>query len=173
MTSHNGMRPQDIAVLLKIIQKKESAWQGKDLAAELFISPGEISNSLERNVLAGLINLEKKKVHILTFLEFIQYGLHVVFPVTPGGITNGLPTAHSHPFMAANFSSNDLYVWPDITSSERGQTINPLYKGAIKAAKADQEFYKLLALLDVIRVGKVREWKVAIEELKRIITHAK
>jgi hypothetical protein len=44
----------------------------------------------------------------------------------------------------------------------------PLYKEAPKAALQDEKFYKLLALVDTIRVGRTREVKVAKLELKRI-----
>jgi hypothetical protein len=44
-----------------------------------------------------------------------------------------------------------------------------LYKNQVKAAKLDANLYKMLALLDVIRVGRVRETIVAVDELKRMI----
>ena len=45
MRKHNGMRPQDIVVLLKIAAKKNAPWMMKDLAAELKISPSEVSEA--------------------------------------------------------------------------------------------------------------------------------
>jgi hypothetical protein len=33
----------------------------------------------------------------------------------------------------------------------------------------DEELYKILALLDIVRVGKMRELKMAVEELKILI----
>lgn len=169
MRDHNGMRPQDIVVLLKIIALREKTWQHKDLAAQLFMSPAEISISLHRSMVAGLLNSEKSKVHRQTFLEFLEFGLHVVFPTIPGGMVNGLYTAHSHPYMRQFFASQEAYVWPDVTGNERGQSIAPLYKEVVKAALQDDVLYKMLALLDVIRVGRTREWKIAIEELKKIM----
>jgi len=166
MRYHNGMRPQDVVVLLKIILLDDKFWQYKDLAKELFLSPAEISLSLQRSAVAGLVNSEKRKVHRQTFLEFLQFGLHVVFPVIPGGIVNGLYTAHSHPFMKQFFTSEAAYVWPDVMGKDRGQSILPLYKDVVKAALQDEDLYKMLALLDIVRVGKMRELKIAIKELK-------
>jgi hypothetical protein len=163
------MRPQDVAILLKIIIKIDQPWQNKDLAAELFLSPAEVSLSLNRSAVAGLINFEKRKVHRLTLMEFIQYGFHVVFPVIPGGIVNGIYTAHSHPFMQQFFSSEDAYVWPDVQGKERGQSIIPLYKDVVRASLLDAELYKMLALLDIVRVGKTRELKLALQELSKLI----
>ena len=95
MKKHNGMRPQDIVVILKIVLKRNNAWQMKDLSYELNISLSEISESIHRSVLAGLMAADKKTVLRQALLEFIKYGLKYVFPVKPGGIVVGLPTAHS------------------------------------------------------------------------------
>ena len=74
------MRPQDVVVLLKMITIPRKDWQFKDLARELSISPAEISDSLNRSYLAGLVDETKRRVNRLSLLEFIQYGLHYVFP---------------------------------------------------------------------------------------------
>jgi predicted transcriptional regulator len=166
MRKHNGMRPHDIPVLLKIISKQSEPWQFKDLANELFISPAEISASLNRSVIAGLISADKKRVHRKSLMEFIEFGFRYVFPVIPGGMVNGVYTAHSHPFMKKFIESNIDYVWPDIHGKVRGLAVEPLYKGIIKASERDEWLYKMLACVDVIRVGKSREIKIAIEELK-------
>jgi hypothetical protein len=167
---HNGMRPQDIAILLKIIAKDGKSWQNKDLAAELFLSPAEISLSLSRSDIGGLIDYAgSKTVYRQSLMEFIEHGLRYVFPAGPGTFVNGLYTAHSHPFMQKQFSSEMNYVWPDPRGEVRGLAIKPLYKEQVKAAQLDPDLYLMLSLLDVIRVGRVRETKVAIEELKKHI----
>jgi predicted transcriptional regulator len=175
MRKHNGMRPQDIVILLKIITKGSTPWQNKDLSQELNISQSEISDSLNRSAMAGLIESDtKKKVYRQSLMEFIQHGLHYVFPATPTGMVNGIYTAHSHPFMKNKFKNIDTafeYVWPDFKGEVRGLAIEPLYKETVKAIRQDQNLYKMLALIDVIRVGRVREFKVAIEELEKMILH--
>jgi hypothetical protein len=45
MKKHNGMRPQDIVVLLKIIAVKHDDWYYSDLAQSLKISPSEIDQN--------------------------------------------------------------------------------------------------------------------------------
>jgi hypothetical protein len=92
-----------------------------------------------------------------------------VFPANPGTFVNGLYTAHSHPFMKQQFPSEMDYVWPDPRGEVRGLAIKPLYKDQVKAAELDPTLYLMLALIDVIRVGRVREMKVAVEELKKQI----
>jgi len=171
MRKHNGMRPQDIVVLLKIVAFDQKNWQLKDLARELFISPSEVSESLNRSQQAGLIDYEKKRVNRQSLMEFLQYGLHYVFPQQPGSMVNGMPTAHTHPFMRQHFDSDLVYVWPDLHGKERGLAIQPLYSRQVEAAKKDEKLYKLLALIDVIRVGRVREINVAVGELSKMIIH--
>jgi hypothetical protein len=164
------MRPQDVVILLKIIALDRMDWNNKQLAEELYISQSEVTESLKRSGIAGLIDMEKKKkVFRQSLMEFLQYGLRFVFPVQPGTLVNGMPTAHSHPFMQTHFSSETGYVWPDARGYDRGLSIEPLYKNQINAAKMDTKLYLMLALVDVIRVGRVRETIVAVEELKQII----
>lgn len=170
MRFHHGMRPQDIPILLKIIAIDNDSWQNKDLAAALYISPAEISDSLNRSGVAGLLEEgKKKKVYRQSLMEFIEHGLHYVFPARPGTMVNGEYTAHSHPAMQARFKSELNYVWPDPRGAVRGLSIQPLYPKQIDAARMDSKLYLMLALLDVIRVGRVREIKVAVEELKKLI----
>ena len=163
------MRPQDIVILLKIIANPVVNWQNKDLAGQLFISQSEISDSLNRSSVAGLIDAKKRKVHRQSLMEFIEHGLHFVFPALPGTMVNGMPTAHSHPFMQLAFKSEFSYVWPDARGEYRGLAIEPLYKEQVKAAALDETLYMMLALLDVIRVGRVREMEVALAKLKNLL----
>jgi hypothetical protein len=51
----------------------------------------------------------------------------------------------------------------------RGETIEPLHKGVPNGAEIDDTLYLLLASVDMIRVGKMREIKIALQELKRYI----
>lgn len=66
MKKHNGMRPHDVIVLVKIALKKDNSWMMKDLANELAISSSEISESLTRSVYAGLLSSDKKKIKCIS-----------------------------------------------------------------------------------------------------------
>lgn len=169
MRSHNGMRPQDVVILLKILISKDPDWQYRDLSASLFISTSEIAESLNRSHIAGLVDESRRNVYRKSLMEFIEYGLHYVFPQLPGSMVTGTATAHSHVYFSSKIISELNYVWPDENGNIRGLSIEPLYKGAVKAAKVDKDLYLLLACIDVIRVGRVRELKMALEELKKII----
>jgi hypothetical protein len=125
MRRHNGMRPQDSVILLKIITLGSHPWQLKDLAQSLFISPSEVSESLNRSVQAGLIDHRKKRVNRQAFYEFLVHGLPYVFPQEPGRISIGLPTAHAHPAFRKSIITQELYVWPELEGKERGAHIEP------------------------------------------------
>jgi len=169
MRKHNGMRPQDIVILLKIIAINNNNWQLKNLATLLHLSASEVSESLNRSRVAGLIDYKKEKIKRQSLMEFIEHGLHYVFPQAPGTIVNGIPTAHSHPFMKQYFDSELMYVWNDFKGKEKGLAIEPLYPKQVDAIKHDEVLYKMLALVDVIRVGKTREIAVAVKELNKMI----
>lgn len=169
MRKHNGMRPQDIAILMKIISMGNQTWQLSMLSNSLAISISEISESLNRSKLAKFIDYEKKQVNRQNLMEFLEHGIKYVFPQQPGAMVRGIPTAHSHPFLKEYFISEMNYVWPDSKGEIIGLSIEPLYPKQIHAVKDKPDFYKLMALIDVIRVGKVREIKFAVEELKKQI----
>jgi len=101
-------------------------------------------------------------------LEFLVHGLKYVFPVSPGAMTSGIPTAHSAPPLNKRIvSSEDVYVWPCAEGSKRGQTIKPLYETVPAAAQKDPKLYELLALADALCVGRAREWLLASKELEK------
>lgn len=169
MRKHNGMRPQDIAILLKIVALRNELWQMTELAQSLKISGSEIFESLNRSQFAGLINYPAKKLNRQNLLEFLEHGVKYVFPQHPGSLLRGIPTAHSHSLMKKYFKSEMNYVWPSPKGEVLGLAIEPFYAKQVDVVKEDPEFYKLLALVDVVRVGKVREVKFAKEELRKVI----
>lgn len=169
MRKHNGMRPQDIAILLKIIAIGDSEWRLQSLSDSMSISLSEISESLNRSSIAGLIDYRKEKISRQNLVEFLIYGVKYVFPAEPGSLAKGIATAHSHQYMQQFFKSEMNYVWREPSGNILGIVIEPFYKKQVEAVKNDEIFYKLMALMDVVRVGRVREQKVAIDELKRMI----
>jgi hypothetical protein len=166
------MRPQDVVVLLKVLLLENTSWQSKDLAQGLFLSPTEISFSLKRCQYARLLEGKGRHVARRTFLEFLLYGLPVVFPTQPGAQVRGLPTAHSAALLRDKLVSEQPYVWPDAESDYWGSAIEPLYPRVPQAAKADAHLYELLALVDAVRVGRPRERKLAGQLLKTFVLPA-
>ncbi len=167
MKKHSGMRPQDIVVLLKIAAIKNEQWYMKDLAYELVISASEVTESLNRSVLAGLLAADKKTLMRNVLLDFLIYGLKFVFPQKPGAMVRGMATAHSAFPLNQLITSDEKYVWTWAEGEERGFAVEPLHPNVPKACRKDSGLYELLALVDALRLGKIREKNLAIEELRK------
>ncbi len=169
MKQHKGMRPHDVVILLKIAALKDKSWLAKDLAQSLYISASEVSESLNRSKLAGLVSGDKKRLMKNNLLEFLEHGLRYVFPAKAGAIQRGMPTAHSAPPLNQLISAEDSYVWPWAKGQARGQAVEPLHTGAPDACAKDPLLYELLALTDALRLGRAREKQQAVEALHQRI----
>lgn len=166
MNTHNGIRPQDIVILTKILALGEKEWMMKDLASSLSISPGEVSESLKRSAYSGLLSADKKRVMLTAFLEFTVHGLRFVFPVKPGAMTRGMLTAFATAPLSTHINSEQKTVWPYAEGQDLGFAIEPLYRGIPEACENDSEFYELMSLIEALRIGKVRERQLAAELLE-------
>lgn len=168
-----GVRPQDILVLLKLCLDKDRPWRHVDLARELGLSQTEISFSLERCRASGLLDEDKRRVIRSALLEFLEHGLKYVHPARPGALARGVPTGHSAPPLSARIVSEpaDQHVWPHPEGSAFGQSIEPLYPSVPGAALQDPRLHELLALVDALRAGRARERALAADELRARIAH--
>ncbi len=172
MKKHNGMRPHDIAILLKIASKGQEPWLMKDLAQELFISPSEVSESLHRSVRAKLLGSDKKHLNKLALLEFLKFGLSYVFPLRSGPISRGIKTAISAPPLDRDILSDDQFVWTYGEGTSQGQSLEPLHPKTPEACLQDSKYYELMALTDTLRIGRAREKSLAYNYLKQSIESA-
>ena len=168
------MQGQDIAILLKLSLVHGRSMLSKDLSRELFLSPSEVSKSLQRSREAGLIYLDGavKRVNRPALLELLLHGMRYIFPPRKGGLTRGIPTGASVEPLRSSFlaETEPPPVWPYAEGTTRGLSFSPLYKGAPQAALLDRELYKLLALCDAIRDGRARERNLAAELLKEALS---
>lgn len=161
------MRPHDIVVLLKIASKKDLPWLMKDLSNELGISASEVSESLHRSAIAGLIGKDKKRLMKMAILDFLEHGLRYVYPQIPGAKVRGVATAHAAPPLVDEIASSDPCVWPYAEGKVRGESIEPLHPKVPEACLKDPLFYEYMALCDALRVGRAREKNMAIEEIRK------
>jgi hypothetical protein len=171
MKKHNGMCPQDVVILLKMLTRRDKPWLFSEIALSLQISAGEVSTAMERNRMAGLVNQAKNSVNRLALREFLIYGLKYVFPPQVGYSTRGIATAHSAPPVCSLIAKgNETYVWQYYKGTKRGNAILPLYDKIPLFIEQDTELYEYLSLVDVLRVGKQREIAIAIEEPDKRMT---
>ena len=163
------MKPQDLVVLTKLIAINDLDYTQMSLSQMLYMSQSEISGSISRSTYAGLLMNKGREVNRKLFFDFIKYGLAVVFPQHPGAIVRGTVTAHSAHPLDMEIVSEEKYVWPYAKGRSRGQSIAPLYPTVPKAVVLDTYLHEILALMDAVRVGRVREKNMALQLLEQRI----
>jgi hypothetical protein len=164
----SSLKPQDLLVLLKLAVHTDAAWSYPKLAVELAMSPSEVHASVRRASRAGLFQETSRSVNRRALLELLVHGVKYVFPAEKGGMTRGLPTAHSAPPLREHFASSEVAtVWADPQGTVRGEALEPLYRSVPQAARADAKLYECLALVDTIRAGHARERELAVSELRK------
>lgn len=169
MAVHNGMKGQDVLVLLKLVSLgPQAAPFHKDLADPLGLSRAEISNSLQRSHYAGLLQADMLSIRYKELGMFLKNGLRWVFPVKPGGPANGLATAWTHVKVVSNMEPMHAVVWPMEGGSHTGNGIKPLYPTLPLAANVDPKLHQLLSLVEYLRLSdlKSESYKVASKNLE-------
>lgn len=165
------LRGQDILLMLKL-----AAHGGRrtarmlDLGLSLGLSQPEISNSIKRCRASRLLS-EEQTVLYRNLTECCIYGLPYFMPGELGPVTVGIATAHSVAPLRHKLVVQDEYVWPWAEGNTRGQQLQPIYASVPKAASADARLYELLALVDVLRIGKARDKQLAKEMLENLLNH--
>ena len=161
------LKPQDVVILLKVLCW-EGVWTYEQLALSLKTSASVVHDSLKRCEVSHLYNRQHRQVMREALLEFLVHGVKYVFPATVGNLKRGIPTAHSAELLKdlLMVSESIPYVWAFARGKVKGQEIKPLYKQLPESIGDDRRFYEILCLVDVLRIGKVREQELAIAALK-------
>lgn len=175
------LKSQDCVLLIKLLSNLEKNFSQRELAKLLFISQSEINQSLKRLLNAGLVrrDIENNSLRpvIKAAEEFIIHGIKYCFPVKPKAITPGIPTGIAAPVFKGKIvtGKEPLPVWPYAEGSTVGVALDPLYLSIPKAIHEypDQNFYDLLALVDVLRYGRARERNIAIHLIQKRLSHEK
>jgi len=162
-------RSLDIYVLAKLLLEKKKRPYSV-VAREIGMSTSEVHAAIRRLGQAGLVDVESRRPMRGPSEEFLFHGVPYAFPASLGGPTRGVPTAYAAPPLEQQLGRSDkssIPVWPDANGNARGFGVEPLHPSAPSAARRDPEFYELLALIDALRDGQVRERQLAREELRR------
>lgn len=163
--------PQDALVALRIaLHPAEST--NAQLAADLGLSGSQVHYALERCRASGLILKGSSRASVPHLLEFLVHGLRYVFPPQLGPVVRGVPTAHSAPPLNRQLLAEDAVVWPHPKGEARGVGLVPLHKSVPMAAMRDEKMYQALALIDALRVGRVRDRALAERHLKKLLLDA-
>lgn len=162
-----GLLPQDVVLLAKLASYGGGRPPIALVAGDLALSPSQVHASLKRLERSRLIDAQTGRPLLKAVEEFLIHGVKYAFPVQRGEATRGMPTAHAAPPLNDQIMENGELppVWPDAEGEVRGVTLEPLHKAVPKAARKDPVLHELLALVDALRDGRVRERQLAEKEL--------
>ncbi len=166
----HALRPQDVAVALQLTLTPGAPFRA--LAEATGLSQGEVHNAVRRLTMARLVRSDTRTPLLGALREFLESGVPYAFAVHPGAETRGVPTAHSAPPLASEFPDAEVVVWPDAVGTVRGAGVAPLMTSASGTAKNNRELYELLALVDVLRLGRARERQRARRLLRDALTNS-
>jgi len=161
------LKPQDIVILLKLVTLGNRPWSYSALALELGMSPSEVHSGIRRAAAARLFDSLRNVPVLRSLQEFLVHGVKYAYPPDRGQLTRGIPTSYAAPPLNTLIVPSDEPppVWADPDGTVRGYDFTPLYRSVPNAAVRDQNLYELLALVDAIRDGRVRERELAVKLL--------
>lgn len=154
-----SLRPSDVAVALCLARTPGAHYQV--MSRGLLLGVAEVHRGVRRLERAGLVQPGERRVNRQALLEFLVHGVRYVFPAILGPEAAGVPTAAGAPPLAGKIPNGPSAVWPDGEAKTRGVSLVPLYRAAPRAALADDELYRVLALVDVLRLGQLQERRLA------------
>jgi len=168
-----NLLPQDILIMLKLAVSSSEGWSYNAIASELGMSPSMVFNGVKRATQARLFDQSRKRPRRKAFEEFLIHGVKYSFPPDVGSMTRGIPTTFASPALRGHISydSEEIYVWPYNKGQDRGLSFSPLYKSIPEIALNDEKLYSALGLVDAIRLGRVRESKLAEELLVHMLRY--
>lgn len=153
------------------------------LGESLGISASQAYAAAIRAQKSGLLTCELAVRH--RALEQTLLAVPYFFPAVCGGPTRGIPTARACPevedlleFRYAKVIGYDRTmaypiglapVWPHPSGTVQGIACEPIYKTAPEASLKDVELYRLLALIDCLRLGTAREVEMATETIQWLL----
>jgi hypothetical protein len=164
------LRPSDIAVALHLARSPKALYQ--DMARSLHLGVAEVHRGVRRLELARLSQAGERRVNRQALLEFLVHGVRYVFPAVVGPEAEGMPTAAAAPFLSEKLAGGPRAVWKGTDGKTRAVSLVPLYRGAPQAALEDERTYRVLALVDVLRLGELRERRIAQGLLDEALSEA-
>lgn len=172
------LKPQDIVVLtylytLELEDRRRSShlasmaheWTFQGLSNALGLSKSSLHRSIQHALDGELIR--SKHLNSRRFIDFLIFGVPVIFPAQVGQRETGTPTTLSAPIFPSEYElvANTHHVWSNPRGQISGASIPPLHESAIELAESNQDAHRILAAVDSLRVGKARERALAAEYL--------
>ncbi len=163
------LKPQDYAILLKLLAHYKQSLPQRQLAEELGISLAEINAGVKRLKNAGLLRSSEQSRQLvpvrMAAAELLVHGIKYLFPGKLGHYTRGMPTSVGAPIFQDKImlGEDPIPVWPDANGESKGLALEPIHP-AIPGAlhkHPDAKFYEWLVLVDALRQGRAREREIA------------
>lgn len=169
-----NLLPQDVLVMVKLAVSARPEWTFNSMAHELGMSPSMAHSAVKRATQARLYDPNQRMPRRKALEEFLIHGVKYAFPPDLGSATRGVPTAWASPSLQGQLvqDEGEVYVWPHPKGEHRGIELSPLYKSVPEIALKDHNLYVALCLLDAIRIGRAREYKLAVEMLMEMLRYA-
>jgi hypothetical protein len=164
------LKAQDIVVLLKVAVAR-GGWSFAGLGTELGMSASAIHRSLDRAESSGLYDAHRRQVKIAALKEFLVHGVRYAFPPVRHGEARGMATAWGAKPLSGEVASSGRNppVWPYAQGKVRGIALDPLHPSVPGAARKDPDLYRLLAVVDAIRIGGSRDRNLAVKWLGKLL----
>jgi len=161
---------QDVLLAVRLLDY-ESGWTYKSLGASIGMSASQCHLAFGRLIRATLVDAHQKVPIKSNVLELLQHGVKYLFPVEPGEVVKGVPTAHSAPIWKDRLIAPPemKFVWEHPRGRAKGSKIVPLYKSVPDLSMKDKWLYAILAVVDSIRLGRPRERNEASSVLKDLV----
>lgn len=160
------LKPQDLLLALKLWVGQGQSWTYQSLAQSLGMSAAEVHAAAKRACLASFLRADNPLSVVpnaVALHEFVVHGARYAFPGQLGGMSRGIPTAYAASPLNLEILPSDepMPVWPHPKGTVRGLALEPIFTSVPVAAMNDPALYELLALLDALRIGRVRERQLA------------
>ena len=159
------LKPIDLTVLAFLrTELRDVAWTQVQVASGLQIAQSAVHRALQQLDLSGLKGRPDRPLR-----DLLVHAVRHVYPPVLGAPTGGLPTASGHPALTGYLPATEAFIWPLDTGEGHGTALQPLHPCVPAAARSHPRFYELMALIDVLRVGRVRERATATWRLDAIL----
>ncbi len=154
------LKPLDIVVLVALIVPGHADDETQvQLAQRLHLSQATIHRALKRLERSSLWRVREPRTRAL--LNLLVHGVPYVFPPVFGAPARGVLTAHSGPGVPDDLAKGPALVWPCEQGTAAGTSLEALHKVVPLVALEDPAFYEAMSLIEVLRMGRVRERQAA------------
>ena len=156
--------PQDVLPLMVLFKESQnSSLHQAKLSMRLNWSTSALHRSLSRLNDSKLWNKSSNRVDHHATINFLRYGLPHAFPAELQTLCRGMVTAQLPEIAPPQIP----FVWPDELSSTMGIGVQPLDAGFVYVSHHEPELKPWLDLVEVFRLGRVREILLAVQIMKK------